>query len=124
MSRLEVVVVIVVVVWLLLVCEQSGGSSSIMVKMLVACEPVLSSAQLLTKHCLVLSTILMVEMLLVCEPSARNVALPGGSSDATFSTFQSQCGSLSSQIICISSSDVTISLSQSSKVFCSIFLKE
>ena len=81
---------------MLVVCEQSGGSSSIMVKMLVACEPVLSSAQLLTKHCLVLSTILMVKMLLVCEPSARNAALLGGSSDATSSTFQTQCGSLSS----------------------------
>ena len=107
---------------MLVVCEQSGGSSSILVKMLVACEPVLSSAQLLTKHCLVLSTIHMVEMLPVCEPSARNVALPGGSSDATSSTFQSQCGSLSSQIICISSGDVAISKSRFSEVFCSFFI--
>ena len=75
-----------------------------------------------TKHCLVLSTIHMVEMLLVCEPSARNVALPGGSSDATSSTFQSQCGSLSSQIICISSGDVTISPSRNYPRFSAHFL--
>ena len=62
-------------------------STILIVEMLVVCEPVRST----------IGAIILVKMLLVCEPSARNVALLGGSSDATFSTFQSQCGSLSSR---------------------------
>ena len=84
----------IIMVKMLLVCEQTGSSSSRksvnssnMVEMLVVCEPVRST----------IGAIILVKMLLVCEPSARNVALLGGSSDATFSTFQSQCGSLSSR---------------------------
>ena len=82
-------------------------STILMVEMLVVCEPVRST----------IGAIILVKMLLVCEPSARNVALLGGSCDATSSTFLSQCGSFSSQIVCISSGDVTISKSRLSEVF-------